>query len=99
MIGNSSASESRGDFVAIDPYEGAKWWMHIKYNMIWSIWSDMLFFIAVSIAVVFADRMKEGLNLGIPPTMLTVLGTVLGFCISYRTSSAYERYIGRSLSS
>lgn len=84
--------------MAVDPYERAKWWMHIRYNTIWAIWSDMLFFIAISIAVVFADKMKAGLDLGIAPTMLTVLGTVLGFCISYRTSSAYERYIeGRKL--
>jgi len=89
----TTSSESRGDFVAIDPYERAKWWMYIKYSTLWSTWTDMLFFTLVACAVVFADRMKAGLNLGIPPTMLTILGTVIGFCISYRTSSAYERFI------
>ncbi|PVF96684.1 UPF0187-domain-containing protein [Serendipita vermifera] len=31
-------------------------------------------------------------DLSIQPTLLTVLGTVLGFVISYRTSSSFERY-------
>ncbi|CAE6527825.1 unnamed protein product [Rhizoctonia solani] len=31
-------------------------------------------------------------NLGIQPTLLTVFGTILGFVISYRTSSSFERY-------
>lgn len=30
-------------------------------------------------------------NLGINSALLTVLGTVLGLVISFRTSSAYER--------
>lgn len=31
-------------------------------------------------------------NISFLPTLLTVLGTVLGFVISYRTSSSFERY-------
>ncbi|KAF8679517.1 Bestrophin, RFP-TM, chloride channel [Rhizoctonia solani] len=31
-------------------------------------------------------------NLSIQPTLLTAFGTILGFVISYRTSSAFERY-------
>ena len=33
-------------------------------------------------------------NLGISNQLLTVLGTVLGLVVSFRTSSAYERYQG-----
>jgi putative membrane protein len=77
--------------------------------------------------LVLLDKLQWNVNLGIAPTMLTVLGvgryisrlyynasklthlaplslslthlqTVLGFCISYRTSSSYERFIeGRKL--
>jgi putative membrane protein len=32
-------------------------------------------------------------NLGISNDLLTVLGTVLGLVISFRTTSAYERYV------
>ena len=93
----TASSESKGDFVNIDPYERASILMHFKYSTLWSTWTDMLFFIGISVAVVLADRIKPaGLNLGIAPTMMTVLGTVIGFCISYRTSSAYERFIGES---
>jgi ion channel-forming bestrophin family protein len=31
-------------------------------------------------------------NLSISTSLLTVLGTVLGLVVSFRTSSAYERY-------
>jgi predicted membrane chloride channel (bestrophin family) len=36
-------------------------------------------------------------NLGISSALLTVLGTVLGLVISFRTSSAYERYVPERL--
>jgi hypothetical protein len=32
-------------------------------------------------------------SLSVPSTLLGVLGTVLGLVISFRTSSAYERYL------
>lgn len=31
-------------------------------------------------------------NLGISPQLLTVVGTILGLVVSFRTSSAYDRY-------
>jgi predicted membrane chloride channel (bestrophin family) len=33
-----------------------------------------------------------GKTLGIPNVMLTVLGVVIGFVISYRASTSYDRY-------
>lgn len=83
--------------VTIDPYEGISIWQNIKYSTIWSTWSSMMCFVCIAIVITFLDK-RTTINLGIAPTMLTVLGTVLGFCISYRTSSAYERFIeGRKL--
>lgn len=38
--------------------------------------------------------LKTSVNLGVSNQLLTVLGLVLGLVISFRTSSAYERYTG-----
>lgn len=78
----------------------------------------MIIFTGIAVLLCCLDRTSSNINLGIPPTMLTVLGTVIGVCrtaiciyaradadvvviqftISYRTTSAYERYIeGRKL--
>ncbi|CAA7268302.1 unnamed protein product [Cyclocybe aegerita] len=55
------------------------------------IWPEVLFFSLVAMMVVLVDRFADK-NLGISNQLLTVLGTVLGLVISFRTSSAYERY-------
>lgn len=47
--------------------------------------------------VVVTVSMKTEYNLGIPAVLLTVLGVVIGFVISYRAMSGYERYwMGRT---
>ncbi|KAI0067026.1 UPF0187-domain-containing protein [Artomyces pyxidatus] len=53
-------------------------------------WHILIFFAAWSttICVISATTF----NLGISNALLTVLGTVLGFVISYRTTSSFERY-------
>ncbi|KAJ3504919.1 hypothetical protein NLJ89_g7689 [Agrocybe chaxingu] len=54
------------------------------------IWPEVLFFSLVATMVVLVSENKYNLGIGNP--LLTVLGTVLGLVISFRTSSAYERY-------
>lgn len=44
-----------------------------------------------SIVVVLVSE-RTSVNLGVNNQLLTVLGLVLGFVITFRTSSAYERY-------
>ncbi|KAI0049357.1 UPF0187-domain-containing protein [Auriscalpium vulgare] len=53
-------------------------------------WHILIFFAAWSTAISVISHTTR--NLGIQPTLLTVLGTVLGFVISYRTTSSFERY-------
>ncbi|KZV75513.1 UPF0187-domain-containing protein [Peniophora sp. CONT] len=53
-------------------------------------WHILLFFGAWSTAICLISNYL--VNLGIQSTLLTVLGTVLGFVISYRTTSSFERY-------
>ena len=45
----------------------------------------------LSIPVVSLVSKLTDTNLGISNQMLTILGTVLGLVISFRTSTAYER--------
>ncbi|KAF8593802.1 UPF0187-domain-containing protein, partial [Ceratobasidium sp. AG-I] len=53
-------------------------------------WNLILFFTGWAACVcLITDKIHD---LSIQPTLLTVLGTVLGFVISYRTTSAFERY-------
>ncbi|KAF4610301.1 hypothetical protein D9613_010471 [Agrocybe pediades] len=53
-------------------------------------WHILLFFAAWSTMVTVLNHHGHGLF--IQPTLLTVVGTVLGFIISYRTTSSFERY-------
>lgn len=64
-----------------------------KFNatVINDIWPEVFFFTAVATAVAVVTE-REVKNLAINNSLLTVLGTVLGLVISFRTSSAYERY-------
>ncbi|KIM90417.1 hypothetical protein PILCRDRAFT_766254 [Piloderma croceum F 1598] len=53
-------------------------------------WHILLFFGAWSTAVSLINHDLHGFAM--QPTLLTVVGTVLGFVISYRTTSSFERY-------
>ncbi|KAF9525225.1 UPF0187-domain-containing protein [Crepidotus variabilis] len=55
------------------------------------IWPETLFFSLVATMVVLVSK-ETTHKLGVANGLLTVLGTVLGLVISFRTSSAYERY-------
>ncbi|KAH9849426.1 UPF0187-domain-containing protein [Lenzites betulinus] len=53
-------------------------------------WPLLLFFSAWATAISLISHNVH--NLAIQPTLLTVIGTVLGFVISYRTTASFERY-------
>lgn len=74
-------------------------WSLRKFNstVINDIWPEVLFFSAVATMVACLKNLA-GRNVTVPTDLLGVLGTVLGLVISFRTSSAYERYSeGRKL--
>ncbi|KAI0795469.1 Bestrophin, RFP-TM, chloride channel-domain-containing protein [Abortiporus biennis] len=61
------------------------------------IWPEVLFFSLVATMVSLVSKLTST-SLAISSAMLTVLGTVLGLVISFRTSTAYERFMeGRKL--
>ncbi|KIK69657.1 hypothetical protein GYMLUDRAFT_34048 [Collybiopsis luxurians FD-317 M1] len=66
-------------------------------SVIWRIWPAVLFYTCFSTVIVVLEE-KAGLrSLAIPNVMLTVLGVVIGFVISYRAMSGYDRYwMGRT---
>ncbi|KAF8655185.1 hypothetical protein AX16_003217 [Volvariella volvacea WC 439] len=55
------------------------------------IWPEMIFFSLIATMVVLVSEFTDT-KLSFDPGLLTVLGTVLGLVINFRTSSAYERY-------
>ncbi|KAI0764012.1 UPF0187-domain-containing protein [Trametes elegans] len=68
-----------------------------KATVINDIWPEVLFFSGIATMVTLVSEMTSH-KLAVSSAILTVLGTVLGLVISFRTSSAYERYMeGRKL--
>jgi predicted membrane chloride channel (bestrophin family) len=78
-----------------DPFRHDKsfastFWNAILATALFRCWHLLIFFGAWSTAIsVISHKIKD---LGIASTLLTVIGTVLGFVISYRTTSSFERY-------
>ncbi|KAF8058525.1 Bestrophin, RFP-TM, chloride channel-domain-containing protein [Lyophyllum atratum] len=71
-------------------------WTFGRGSVIWRIWPAVLLHTTFA-AVIVTLSMKEIVHLDIPSVMLTVLGVVIGFVISYRASSGYDRYwLGRT---
>ncbi|KAJ7103888.1 UPF0187-domain-containing protein [Mycena epipterygia] len=68
-------------------------WTLKKFNatVINDVWPEVSFFTLVAAMVALVTKMTSH-SLGVSSSLLTVLGTVLGLVISFRTSTAYERY-------
>lgn len=78
-----------------DPFRHDKsftstFWNAILATALFRCWHILIFFAAWSTSIsVISHNIKD---LGIASTLLTVVGTVVGFVISYRTTSSFERY-------
>ncbi|RPD58022.1 UPF0187-domain-containing protein [Lentinus tigrinus ALCF2SS1-6] len=66
-------------------------WTFGRGTVIWRIWPAVLLHTVFAAAVV-SISLCTSIHLGIPNVMLTLLGVVIGFVISYRASSGYDRY-------
>ncbi|KAJ7265651.1 Bestrophin, RFP-TM, chloride channel-domain-containing protein [Mycena rebaudengoi] len=66
-------------------------WTFGRGSVISKIWPAMLLHTLFAAGVVYV-WFATGKTLGIPNVMLTVLGVVIGFVISYRASTSYDRY-------
>ncbi|KAI0743242.1 Bestrophin, RFP-TM, chloride channel-domain-containing protein [Irpex lacteus] len=67
------------------------YYQRFRTTVINDIWPEMLFFTLVSVMVVLVSELTHT-SLAVSNVMLTVLGTILGLVISFRTTTAYERY-------
>ncbi|KAL7424403.1 hypothetical protein Q5752_000085 [Cryptotrichosporon argae] len=63
----------------------------VTATALFRVWPTLLFYGAWSTMVVLVN-VKTSVHLRFPNTMITVLGVLLGLTLSYRTSSAYDRY-------
>ncbi|KAG8904713.1 hypothetical protein FRB99_001299 [Tulasnella sp. 403] len=69
-----------------------KWaWKRLNATVLNDIWLELWFFSTVALAVCLINQYTE-VNFTISNQLLTVLGTVLGLVISFRTTSAYDRF-------
>ncbi|KAG7092130.1 hypothetical protein E1B28_008504 [Marasmius oreades] len=70
---------------------GWSWKKKLAATVLNDIWPEVLFFAGVATMVATVNVFTE-IVFFFKPSLLGVLGTVLGLVISFRTSSAYERY-------
>lgn len=55
------------------------------------LWPELIFFTGIGAMVTCVSKFTDT-KISFSPQLLTVLGTVLGLVISFRTTSAYDRY-------
>ncbi|KAF5363079.1 hypothetical protein D9758_012609 [Tetrapyrgos nigripes] len=79
--------------VAKNPLLGGRMSIRKRFmaTVINDIWPEVVFFTLVA-TMVYLVTTKTDVHLVFSNALLSVLGTVLGLVISFRTSSAYERY-------
>ncbi|KAJ7865047.1 UPF0187-domain-containing protein [Mycena olivaceomarginata] len=71
-------------------------WTFGRGSVIWKIWPAVLLHTLFASAIVYVYVATERM-IQIPNVMLTVMGVVIGFVISYRAMSGYDRYwMGRT---
>ncbi|KAJ7466484.1 UPF0187-domain-containing protein [Mycena latifolia] len=71
-------------------------WTFGRGSVVWKIWPAVILHTLFSAIVVYT-WVATGRKLHIPNVMLTVMGVVIGFVISYRAMSGYDRYwMGRT---
>ncbi|KAF9652700.1 UPF0187-domain-containing protein [Thelephora ganbajun] len=77
---------------AVNPlFQGPFSWRKLRATIIKDILPEVIFFTLVATMVSCVDMLTVA-TLSIPNQLLTVLGTILGLVISFRTTSAYERF-------
>jgi len=92
----AAQEHTRDLFISIIPTQTFMSWTFGRGTVIWRLWPAVLLHTAFA-AVVVSVSMKTNFRMDVPPVLLTVLGVVIGFVISYRASSGYDRYwMGRT---
>ncbi|KAK7052508.1 Bestrophin, RFP-TM, chloride channel-domain-containing protein [Favolaschia claudopus] len=71
---------------------GASFFNALLATALFRCWHILLFFTAWATMFTVLDHHRDRFKIRIASTLLTVVGTVLGFVVSYRTTSSFERY-------
>ncbi|KAF7364911.1 hypothetical protein MVEN_00361600 [Mycena venus] len=87
----------KGFAAAPDPFAprrrpGASFFNALLATALFRCWHILVFFVAWSTLITILDHHRDQFKVRIASTLLTVVGTVLGFVVSYRTTSSFERY-------
>lgn len=79
------------------PAYGLLAWTFGRGSVIWRIWPAVLLH-TIFAAIIVTLKERGGLDeIAVPGVLLTVLGVIIGFVISYRALSGYDRYwMGRT---
>ncbi|KAJ7636589.1 Bestrophin, RFP-TM, chloride channel-domain-containing protein [Roridomyces roridus] len=86
---------SVGAVPSIPAYAFLKWTFG-RGSVIWQIWPAVVLHTLFAMLVVYVWQVT-GRTIEIPSVFLTVMGMVIGFVISYRAGSGYDRYwMGRT---
>ncbi|KAJ6555149.1 Bestrophin, RFP-TM, chloride channel-domain-containing protein [Mycena vulgaris] len=85
----------KGFASAPDPFAprrrpGASFFNALLATALFRCWHILMFFAAWATTITVLDHHKFKVRFA--STLLTVIGTVLGFVVSYRTTSSFERY-------
>ncbi|GJE97567.1 Bestrophin, RFP-TM, chloride channel-domain-containing protein [Phanerochaete sordida] len=92
-----AADSSNEIIVPLVPTRSFFAWTFGRGTAIWRIWPAVLLHTAFA-ALVVTLSLRGLIRLSIPNVLLTLLGVVIGFVISYRAMSGYDRYWqGRSM--
>ncbi|EGG00843.1 uncharacterized protein MELLADRAFT_79151 [Melampsora larici-populina 98AG31] len=78
--------------ILLNPFRAPSALTFVKALTIWRLWPSIAFLTVWATLSTIAILHHDVTSLQLPPTIVNVLGTVIGFVVSYRTSSAYERY-------
>ncbi|KAF7318124.1 hypothetical protein HMN09_00320400 [Mycena chlorophos] len=102
FTGNHSLLPASGPAAApfmpkVTTYSFFKWTLG-RGSVIWKIWPAITLHTLFAVLVVYIwTTIEQSSAIEIPSVMLTVMGMIIGFVISYRASSGYDRYwMGRS---
>jgi len=72
-------------------------WTFGRGSVIWRIWPAVLLHTVFAAVIVTLEQRGGMKHLAVPGVLLTVLGVIIGFVISYRALSGYDRYwMGRT---
>ncbi|KAF8839778.1 UPF0187-domain-containing protein [Paxillus ammoniavirescens] len=96
MLNDLDQVDTTREAVPRDPFEllpASQWSSFVNALLataLFRCWHILIFFAMWSTMVCLVSSNVH--SLAIQPTLITVFGTVLGFVISYRTTSSFERY-------